>query len=86
MDYSVKCVKGDNPMPPSKVVKRDRGSRVPQGRKILQVFLDEELHRQFKAYAAMHGLTMSEMVVSSVKGMVQIDEALYSRSKYDRKK
>jgi len=73
-------------MPPSKVIKRDRGSRVPPGKKILQVFLDEELHRQFKAYAALHGLSMSEIMVNSVKGMMQIDEARYSRSKYERKK
>jgi hypothetical protein len=86
MDYNLRCVRGEIQMQPSKVIKQGRGSRVPRGKKILQVFLDEELHRQFKAYAALHGLSMSEIVVNSVKGMMQINEARYSRSKYERKK
>ena len=73
-------------MPPRNVMKRARDSRVPPGKKILQVFLDEELHRQFKAYAALHGLSMSEIVVRTVKGMMQLEGAHYSRAKYQGKK
>ena len=86
MDYNLNSVKGGIQMPARKVSKRDRGSRVPPGKKILQVFLDAELHRQFKVYAALHGLSMSEIVMNSVKGMMQMEGAQYSRAKYQEKK
>jgi hypothetical protein len=73
-------------MPLRKTIQRDRGPRVPSGKKILQVFLDEPLHRQFKAYAALQGLSMSEIVTNTVKGMMQMHGAHYSRPKYGDKK
>lgn len=73
-------------MPPKKVNSKNRGPRVPPGKKILQVFLDDKVHRRFKAYAAMHGVSMSEFVVSRIKGILQLNEARYARPKYKRKK
>ena len=73
-------------MPPKKVNQKNRGPRVPPGKKILQVFLDEAVHRRFKSYAAMHGVSMSEIVVSRIKGILQLNEAHYSRAKYEGKK
>lgn len=73
-------------MPPKKVNQKHRGPRVPPGKKILQVFLDEDVHRRFKAYAAMQGVSMSEIVVGRIKGILQLNEAHYSRPKYFGKK
>jgi hypothetical protein len=73
-------------MPPPKTTPQDRGPRVPPGKKILQVFLDERLHRQFKAFAALQGLSMSEIVANTVKGIMQLNEAQYSRPKYRERK
>ncbi len=73
-------------MPPRKTTQRDRAPRVPPGKKILQVFLDEPLHRRFKAFAALQGLSMSEIVTNTVKGMMQMHGARYSRPKYGKEK
>ena len=73
-------------MPLKKVNQKSRGPRVPPGKKILQVFLDEDVHRRLKAYAAINGVSMSEIVVGRIKGILQLNEAHYSRPKYAGKK
>ena len=86
MNHVLHCIKGEIHLPPKKVNQNNRAPRVPSGKKILQVFLNEEVHRRFKAYAAMHGVSMSEIVVNRIKGILQLNEANYSRPKYEGKK
>ena len=51
--------------------KRSVRPRVPQGKKLLQIPLSEDLHRRFKVFAANHGQTMIALVEDFVKQVVK---------------
>jgi hypothetical protein len=46
--------------------KSPKRPRVPEGKFLLQVFIDRDLHRKFKARCAERGVTMAEQMKSLI--------------------